>query len=393
MGEAAQLSQPPLTLYVHLPWCVRKCPYCDFNSHELNDASDFKAYTRALIADLQTEVARCWGRPVHAVFFGGGTPSLFPPAAIGEFLQTARACLNITPDAEITLEANPGTIEHGRFSDYAEAGINRVSLGAQTFNAAQLEVLGRIHGPDETGQAVDELRAAGLDNFNIDLMYGLPGQRVEDAIEDVRRALALGPSHLSHYQLTLEPNTRFAADPPALPGDDLIEDQFAACAELMRDAGFDRYEVSAWCLPGRQAAHNLNYWRFGDYLAVGAGAHGKLTFAADNRIVRTAKQRHPKKYLATAGTPDCIAETRELSDADRSFEFFLNHLRLTETLPSARFEARTGLGWPQVQSVIDEAGSRGLLETVEGGVQVTALGMRFLNDLQGMFLEGEAGID
>ena len=383
----ADLSQPPLTLYVHLPWCVRKCPYCDFNSHALKDELDFEAYTDALIADLQTEVSRCWGRPVHAVFFGGGTPSLFPPQSIERFLQTARACLNFTPDAEITLEANPGTIEHGRFADYARAGVNRVSLGAQSFNADHLQVLGRIHGPEEIENAVAELQAAGLNNFNIDLMYGLPGQGVEEAVEDMRRALALGPTHLSHYQLTLEPNTRFAAHPPELPDDDAIDRQFEACAGLLQDAGFSRYEVSAWSLPDQQSAHNLNYWRFGDYLAVGAGAHGKLTMAAENRIVRTAKQRHPNRYLATAGTPDCVAETRELDSRDRSFEFFLNHLRLTESLPRSRFEARTGLDWEAVADSVADAVSRELLEQEDHGVRVTGLGLRFLNDLQGMFLE------
>lgn len=385
------LQMPPLTLYVHLPWCVRKCPYCDFNSHEQRADSDPIQYVDALIRDLDCETPLVWGRTVHAVFFGGGTPSLFPPAEIHRLLDAIRSRLRLAPEAEITLEANPGTIEHGRFAGYRAAGVNRVSLGAQSFAADRLKRLGRIHGPDDIRRAVDELRQAGLDNFNLDLMYGLPDQSPAAAAEDVQAAIALQPAHISHYQLTLEPNTRFAAFPPVLPDDDRVAEMETLCCPLLDEAGYRHYEISAWARTDAECRHNLNYWRFGDYLAIGAGAHGKLTVPAEDAIWRVAKQRHPQRYQTDAGRfrdgrHQAVAERRSLSAEDRVLEFFLNHLRLAETLPRTRFEARTGLSWDIVAERVDRALQDGLLVETPVGVRPSPRGHCFLNELQARFL-------
>jgi oxygen-independent coproporphyrinogen-3 oxidase len=385
----ALLQAPPLSLYVHMPWCVRKCPYCDFNSYTLRETLPEAQYVAALERDLECQADAVRGRQIVSIFFGGGTPSLFPPEAIGRVLEAARRHLEVAPDCEITLEANPGTVERGRFVGYRDAGVNRVSLGAQSFDGRQLEVLGRIHSPDETIRAAEELHAAGLSNFNLDLMYALPGQDAAAAARDVECALTLSPAHLSHYQLTLEPGTQFAAKPPALPGDDEAVEILSTCHERLAYAGFAQYEVSAYARPGRQCRHNLNYWSFGDYLGVGAGAHGKVTFADRHEIVRTTQQREPRRYQAAAPA----ALTRQPVDiADLPFEFMMNALRLIDGFDIPQFSARTGLEWAAVGPEIAQLLARGLL-VIDGSIcKPTPLGLRFLNEMLVSFLPEKAGL-
>ena len=395
------LVAPPLSLYVHLPWCVSKCPYCDFNSHVHKGALPEAEYVAALLADLEADLPLAAGRRVESVFLGGGTPSLFAPETLARLLGGLRARLEFAPDAEITLEANPGTIEHGRFAGYAQAGINRVSLGAQSFGARQLVALGRIHAADDTGRAVAELGAARLSNFNLVLMYALPEQALAGAIADVEAALALAPPHLSHYQLTLEPGTPFHARPPALPDEELaFEMQLATHAQL-RSAGLAQYEVSAWARAGAECRHNLNYWRFGDYLGLGAGAHGKLSDATAGTIRRTAKARQPRDYLARAARGAPLGSVEPVPVEQRPFEFMLNALRLTAGFGAADFEARTGLSLATVAATLERLARRGLLAAATDGAwwQPTELGLRFLNELQLAFLpaprrshEGEARV-
>lgn len=338
------------------------------------------------MADLDQLLPKAWNRPVHAIFFGGGTPSLFSGAAIGNILDGVRARVILSPAAEITLEANPGTVEHDHFAHYRQAGVNRISLGIQSFNDQHLQKLGRIHGSEEAKTAVASIRSAGFDNFNIDLMFGLPGQTMDQALFDIETGLSLQPTHLSHYQLTLEPNTAFAANPPALPDDDDSAEIQLACAELLIAAGFNQYEVSAWSQPGKACQHNMNYWQFGDYLAIGAGAHGKLTLPEQDSIWRYARQRHPKLYLQSIESGHWNAEQRELDQAERIFEFFLNGLRLREGIDLCRFTARTGLPTESIADLIHQASDKGLLEHTNNQLHPTDLGWRFLNDLQGMFL-------
>jgi oxygen-independent coproporphyrinogen-3 oxidase len=373
---------PPLSVYVHLPWCVRKCPYCDFNSHEARARPPYARYVDALLEDLDEEAGRVAGREVSTVFFGGGTPSLCPPAEIGRFLDGLRARLSLAADAEVTLEANPGTIEHGRFAEFAAAGVNRVSLGVQSFRPRLLAAIGRIHDDRQALLAIEELAAAGLDNFNIDLMFGLPGQSPEEAVDDVRLAVGSGAAHVSHYQLTLEPGTPFHRRPPPLPGDDSAWEMQEACGEVLGRAGFGQYEVSAWARPGRQCRHNLNYWRFGDYLGVGAGAHGKITLPG-GRAVRRWKRRRPAGYMEPGERLE--GESTPGPD-DLVFEYMLNALRLAEGFRWAEFEARTGVARGALDAVVARARAAGLLEERGGQVRPTALGRRYLNDLQGMFL-------
>jgi putative oxygen-independent coproporphyrinogen III oxidase len=382
------LATPPLSLYLHFPWCVRKCPYCDFNSYTLNGVLPEAAYLQALSRDLhaQAQWPQVRGRPLTSIFMGGGTPSLFSPAAIGQVLDEARALFGFAPDVEITLEANPGTIERGRFAEYAAAGVNRVSLGAQSFGAQQLAVLGRIHSADDTRRAAEELHAAGLRNFNLDLMYGLPHQDVAGARSDLKQALALAPAHLSHYHLTMEPGTVFGAQPPPLPSEDVVESMLTACAGELHAAGLGHYEVSAYASAGRQCRHNLNYWTFGDYLGVGAGAHGKLTDRAAASIVRTTQTREPRRYQA--GTAPAV---RSVAPAELSFEFMMNALRLTSGFDQALFEARTGLMFATVAPTLVLLQGRGLLAQAEGQWAATATGLRFLNDLLLEFLPDSAG--
>ena len=386
------LVAPPLALYVHLPWCVRKCPYCDFNSHAVPAGGiPEQPYLAALLDDLEFAARDCAGRPLVSVFFGGGTPSLFSADAIGRVLDRADALLGSAGELEVTLEANPGTIEHGSFAAYRDAGVTRVSLGAQSFDDRQLQALGRIHAAQETLAAVDELRAAGLDNFNLDLMYALPRQTVDEALADLEQALALEPAHVSHYQLTLEPGTAFEKRPPPLPDDEAAYAMQLACQARLASAGYGQYEVSAYARPGRQCRHNLNYWCFGDYLGVGAGAHGKLTEAGSGRIVRTARVRTPGRFVSAAVPADRVAEIREIAAAERPFEFCLNALRLTEGFDAAAFEARTGLPWSAIAPAVAHAEARGLLGR-EGGDRwaPSELGFRFLNDLQALFLPDSA---
>jgi oxygen-independent coproporphyrinogen-3 oxidase len=377
------LIVPPLALYVHFPWCVRKCPYCDFNSHTLNGELAQGPYLERLGRDLAEQAAAVRGRSVQTVFLGGGTPSLFSPRSIERVLTLANQSLGLAPDAEVTLEANPGTIERGAFAEYRAAGVNRVSLGAQSFDAATLTALGRIHSPQETRIAAQELHAAGIDNFNLDLMYALPGQDVAAAVRDVAEALALQPAHLSHYQLTLEPGTVFAARPPPLPDDDTAALMLSACAESLAQAGFAQYEVSAYAKPGRQCRHNLNYWNFGDYVGVGAGAHGKITVAPEGEIERTLQPREPRRYLAASGEQ---LVRRRIPACELPFEFMLNALRLTGGFARDAFTQRTGLAWSVIAAPVQAAVERGLVLESDGQLRPTALGMRFLNETLLLFM-------
>ena len=382
------LRAPPLALYVHLPWCVRKCPYCDFNSHAVPSAGlPERAYAAALLDDLDFAARDCAGRELVSVFFGGGTPSLFAAESIGRILERARRLFRPAIDFEATLEANPGTVERGRFADYRAAGITRVSLGAQSFDDQRLEALGRIHSSRETRAAVEELRAAGLDNFNLDLMYALPQQTLEGAVADLEQALGLGPAHVSHYQLTLEPGTAFERRPPTLPDDETAFAMQEACASRLAAAGLRQYEVSAWAPPGRECRHNLNYWQFGDYLGIGAGAHGKLTDPLAGAVVRTARVRNPGRYLSATAPEARIEDSGQVGAEDLAFEFFLNALRLVDGFSVSSFEFRTGLSWSSVARRVAEAASRGLLRAEPPDRWVpTPLGRRFLNDLQAVFL-------
>ena len=390
-------SVPPLALYLHFPWCVRKCPYCDFNSHTLHGELPQQAYLDALLVDLDAQLPQLGNRPIVSLFLGGGTPSLFKPDALGRFFEQVRARARIAADAEITLEANPGTIERGRFAEYRAAGINRVSLGAQSFDSAQLTTLGRIHGANDTHVAVDELRAAGLDNFNLDLMYALPGQSLDGALADLRTAIALQPAHISHYQLTMEPGTVFGGrPPPGLPDDEHSYAMQHACQDELARAGYAHYETSAYARAGAQCAHNLNYWCFGDYLGVGAGAHGKITQlnAADSTltITRTVREREPRRYLAR-GHLDA-PPTTAVARADLPFEFMMNALRLVDGFDERLFESRTGLGVSAVGHSIKRLQGRGLLETVPGEAsswRPTELGQHFLNDVITEFLPARPG--
>lgn len=384
---APALLHPPLSLYVHLPWCVRKCPYCDFNSHEQRGALPFAAYVDALLADLDHDLPLVWGRTIHSVFFGGGTPSLFPAEAIDAFLQAASARLRFAPNLEITLETNPGTAEHGRFEHYRDAGVNRISFGIQTFDDATLQRLGRIHDSAEAVAAVALAREAGFDNFNLDLMYALPQQTLAMAERDIERAVALQPSHISHYQLTLEPNTVFAAKPPTgIPDEDTAWEMQEHCQALLADAGYAQYEVSAYARPGRQCEHNLNYWRFGDYLGIGAGAHGKITLGAEQAILRRWKLKHPAAYLAAAGTPQAIGGDERIEPGRRPFEYMLNALRLNEGFSLAQFERRTGLTRAAIADALATARERGWLQMNGDRVVPTDLGRRFTNDVIELFL-------
>ncbi len=371
----------PIAIYVHLPWCVKKCPYCDFNSHASPGRIPESEYVSALLADLEVDLDLASGRTVTSVFLGGGTPSLFGTGSIAALLDGLAARLPFEPGVEVTMEANPGTIEHGRFAGYAKAGVNRVSLGAQSFDAARLAALGRIHGPAEIAIAVEELRAAGLDNFNLDLMYALPEQTREAALGDLEAAIALGPAHLSHYQLTLEPGTAFFHRPPPLPDDEIAFGMQQDCQARLAAAGFAQYEISAYARPGRECRHNLNYWRFGDYLGIGAGAHGKVTVGGV--AFRTEKPRSPRAYLEGER-----GLRRPVPDGEVPFEYMLNALRLTEGFRPADFERATGLPMDAIRPTLASLEARKLLADSEGWLRPTELGFRFLNDVQAAFLPG-----
>lgn len=374
---------PPLALYVHVPWCVQKCPYCDFNSHEASGTIPERQYVDALIADLQSALPLIWGRPVVSVFFGGGTPSLLSPAAIDELIAAFRALAMLAPEAEITLEANPGTVEAAKFAGFRAAGVNRISLGIQSFNDDHLKALGRIHGADEAKRAA-QLAGEHFDAFNLDLMYGLPGQTLEQALHDVDTALGFKPPHLSCYQLTLEPNTRFAAFPPELPEGDTCADMQEAIETRLAAAGYANYETSAFAQTGKQCRHNLNYWYFGDYLGIGAGAHSKLTL--HDRVLRQMRWKHPKAYLDNAFS-NLVQESNEIAVADLPFEFMMNALRLADGFHPSLFEARTAQPIETIMPQLIAAKDDGLLTLSPEQIAPTLRGRRFLNVLLEKFLD------
>jgi putative oxygen-independent coproporphyrinogen III oxidase len=385
-GALTLAALPPLSLYVHVPWCIRKCPYCDFNSHVVRGSRDDlpqQRYVDALIADLEAALPFVWGRRIHTIFIGGGTPSLFEPAQIERLLGGVRARLPLEPGCEITLEANPGSFERDRFRAFRAAGVTRLSIGVQSFDDARLAALGRAHDAAEARAAITEAQSA-FATFNIDLMYALPGQTLADCEADLTAALAFEPPHLSIYQLTIEPNTFFAKYPPPLPDDDLAFAMLERIAERIAEAGLERYEVSAYARPGHRARHNLNYWEFGDYLGIGAGAHGKLSFA--HRVVRQVRLREPAAYMAGAEAGQAIASEAEVARAELPFEFMLNALRLNEGFAVARFGERTGLPLSAVEAPLAEAERRGLVVRDLRRVVPTRRGFDFLNDLLELFL-------
>ncbi len=379
---------PPLSLYVHFPWCVRKCPYCDFNSHALKKGLDEPGYINALLVDLEQELPDIWGRHVRTVFFGGGTPSLFSPRAMEELIAGVRARLWLAPDAEITMETNPGTTEHHDFQDYLHASINRLSFGIQSFNDRHLKTLGRIHDSAEAARAVEKAKQAGFTNFNLDLMFGLPGQTLEEARDDVERAIALNPTHISYYHLTIEPNTFFYQFPPTLPEDDLSWDIQLQGQTLLAEAGYRHYEVSAHARPGFESRHNLNYWNFGDYLGIGAGAHGKISKANESCVLRRWKVKGPEDYLKTAATPVRIAGEKRVNDDELLFEFLMNALRLNDGFSIDTFTRRTGLPATRLLDSIEQAKTRKLIEwdPTRQWLRTTDHGKNFLNDLLTLFL-------
>ncbi|HZX71108.1 MAG TPA: radical SAM family heme chaperone HemW [Rhodanobacter sp.] len=386
------LIAPPLSLYIHMPWCVKKCPYCDFNSHGLrSEPPPYAAYTELLLADLDADLSdfgqqAAQGRPIISIFFGGGTPSLFSPELIARVLDGVRARLPLAADAEITLETNPGTVEHGRFDGYLAAGVNRISFGVQSFDDDKLKRLGRIHSASEAEAAVKSAQDAGYLNINLDLMYALPKQSLDGALTDVARAIALAPTHISHYQLTLEPNTVFAANPPPLPDDDHAWAMQEACEAQLAAAGYGQYEISAYAQPGRRCAHNLNYWQFGDYLGIGAGAHGKLSDAGNGQVRRRWKQRGPRHYMEAAGSPGRIGGDDIVGATDLPFEYMLNALRLIDGVPMDHFAERTGLTLASIATALAEARRRGWLRDDSQRLHTSALGQRFLNDVIAGFL-------
>ena len=383
-GTLQLRALPPLSLYVHLPWCLHKCPYCDFNSHEMNPADlPERRYLDALVADLEAALPLVWGREVHSIFIGGGTPSLFSPEGIDRLLSDIRARLNLVPECEITLEANPGTFEKDRFKAFRAAGVTRLSIGVQSFDDAKLRALGRVHDSRQAVAAVEEAQSA-FETFNIDLMYALPGQTLAQLEADVTQALALLPPHLSIYHLTIEPNTYFAKFPPATPPDDLAYAMLDRITEMTGVGGMERYEVSAYAKPGHRCWHNVNYWQFGDYLGIGAGAHGKLSFP--NRVVRQVRYREPRLYMDHALAGDAIAQDEDVARADLPFEFMLNALRLREGFALQDFVARTGLPLSTIAQPLAEAQAKGLIERDFARVKPTERGFDFLSDLQALFL-------
>ena len=376
-------SQPPLSLYIHIPWCVQKCPYCDFNSHEAHGRIPENEYVAALIADLESALPLIWGRRVSTFFIGGGTPSLLGGQALDTLLTAIRSRVVLLPDAEITLEANPGTAEAERFAAYREAGVNRLSLGIQSFNPRHLKALGRIHDEHEAKAAI-ALAARHFERFNLDLMYGLPGQTMAEALSDLETAIAFAPRHLSCYQLTLEPNTRFAAEPPRLPESDLCADMQEAIESRLASAGYLHYETSAFAQPGYQCQHNLNYWLFGDYRGIAPGAHGKLSFP--DRIVRQVRWREPRTYMDQALSGHACSNESDVPLKARPFEYMLNALRLPGGFELSRFMERTGLTVAAIQQALSKAESMQLIERDLHRVWPTPLGLDFLSDLQGLFL-------
>lgn len=372
---------PPLSLYIHIPWCVQKCPYCDFNSHALKGEVPHSEYVQHLLNDLDQDLPLTAGREVRTIFIGGGTPSLLSSEAMQQLMDGVRARLPLAADAEITMEANPGTVEADRFSGYQRAGINRISIGVQSFSPQKLTRLGRIHGPDEAVRAAQLAAGLGLRSFNLDLMHGLPDQSLEEALDDLRQAIALNPPHLSWYQLTIEPNTLFGSRPPVLPDDDALWDIFEQGHQLLSAAGYQQYETSAYAKPGYRCEHNLNYWRFGDYLGIGCGAHGKLT-QPDGRIVRTVKTRHPRGFMKG----NYLDKQHDVPDEDKPFEFFMNRFRLLEAAPRADFQRYTGLNEAVIRPQLDAAIAAGYVQEQPEHWQITEKGKLFLNSLLELFM-------
>ena len=384
-GQPALTELPPLSLYIHFPWCVRKCPYCDFNSHEPKSGFDEMAYVDALLRDLEFSLPEVWGRPLTSIFMGGGTPSLFSPQAMDALLAGVRARMRLQPDAEITMEANPGTFEAERFRGYREAGINRLSIGIQSFKPAHLQALGRIHDGEEARRAID-IALSHFDNVNLDLMYALPGQTLDEALADLDTALSYGITHLSAYHLTIEPNTLFAAETPRnLPDDEVSADMQEAIEARLAAAGFEHYETSAFARPGRRARHNLNYWQFGDYIGIGAGAHGKISSHAG--IVRQMRHKQPAAYLKAVAEGKPLQSSRKVTRDELPFEFMMNLLRLTEGFELRLFQERTGLPLSGIQSALTQAEAQGLIERDAVMLRPTLKGQRFLNDLLTLFLK------
>lgn len=383
-GTLQLAALPPLALYIHLPWCIKKCPYCDFNSHEMRAAElPEQRYIDAVMADLEAALPLVWGRTVHSIFIGGGTPSLFSPDAIDRLLGGVRARLRLEPDCEITLEANPGTFEKDRFKAFRGAGVTRLSVGVQSFNDDNLKALGRVHDRAQALAAVEEA-AQAFDTFNLDIMYALPGQSMDDLKQDMATALALSPPHISIYHLTIEPNTYFAKFPPVIPEEDTAYDMLDLITDMTGAAGLHRYEVSAYARDGHRCFHNLNYWQFGDYLGLGAGAHSKLSFA--HRVVRQVRFREPRLYMEKALAGNCLAQDDEISRADLPFEYMLNALRLKDGFGLQQFSERTGLAITAIQKGLEEAERKGLIERDFSRVKPSLRGFDFLNDLQSLFL-------
>ena len=379
-------SLPPLSLYIHIPWCIRKCPYCDFNSHQIREDIDENLYVESLLHDLENELPYFWGRPIHSIFIGGGTPSIFSAHAIDSLLSGIRARVQLLPNAEITLEANPGTFERNRFKGFASAGINRLSIGVQSFENKKLTALGRIHNQSEALLAI-ETALTLFDQVNIDLMYALPEQTISEARKDIKTAIATGVQHISAYQLTMEPNTPFGHTPPAfLPDDEQSDDIEHEVHTTLAEGGFEKYEISAFAHHKQYCRHNLNYWQFGDYIGIGAGAHGKISFAQS--IIRTVRNRHPKDYLtAMQQQPENAVQRQEISVQNIPFEFMMNALRLTQGVPASWFFERTGLNIATIYQAIQQAINKGLMDSNPQFFRPTALGHRFLNDLLTLFLE------
>lgn len=384
-GQVGLKELPPLSLYIHFPWCVRKCPYCDFNSHEPKSGFDEMAYVDALLRDLEFSLPEVWGRPLSSIFMGGGTPSLFSPQAMDALLAGVRARMRLQPDAEITMEANPGTFEAERFRGYREAGINRLSIGIQSFKPAHLQALGRIHDGEEARRAID-IALSHFDNVNLDLMYALPGQTLDEALADLDTALSYGITHLSAYHLTIEPNTLFAVETPRnLPDDEVSADMQEAIEARLAAAGFEHYETSAFARPGRRARHNLNYWQFGDYIGIGAGAHGKISSHAG--IVRQMRYKQPAAYLQAVAEGKPLQSSRKVGREELPFEFMMNLLRLTEGFELRLFQERTGLPLSVIQSALTQAEAQGLIARDAVMLRPTLKGQRFLNDLLTLFLK------
>lgn len=381
-------TQPlPLSLYVHYPWCVQKCPYCDFNSHTLKPDVDETAYIEALLIQLEQTLPQIWGRPIRSIFFGGGTPSLISEAGLERFLSSARALLGFGPETETTLEANPGTVDFAKFAGFREAGVNRLSIGIQSFDDAKLQALGRIHSSEEAYRAVEAAKQAGFKSVNLDLMFALPGQTLPQALADIDTAIGLAPEHLSHYQLTLEPNTPFYKQPPQLPDEDLAWEMQQACQARLAEAGYVHYEVSAYAKPHFECRHNLNYWQFGDYIGLGAGAHGKLTLAPQGKILRTQMPASPGGYVAEMQRVR-PGRTQWVEDADAVFEFMLNALRLQNGFELTLFPLRTGLPLERIEPELEQLQHRKWAQIRNGQLQLTPLGQQYLNDVVGLFLPG-----